>query len=229
MPRQLIHLIGGLVTALVLVLGIVTVTLPMLSQSASTHAQADQVAQTNAIYDAQLQALRAQQADFDTLRASLTELHAGIPDAALNDQVFEIIVDAALAARVTIVSASASEPTLWTPDVPQDAPAPAPESVDPTGDPDPTAASTDTTTRTATDSALSPERIVPFTLEVIAPDGETATAFLDQLRTAARLVRIDRAEYTGEEDPEDPEETVVRLKIQMHSFIYLVENREARR
>src|SRR5262249_18234374 len=102
MPRQLIHLAGGLAVVLVLVLGVTAGFLPLYSQSQTTHGDAARVPKTNDMYQAQLYALQVQQQTLGALQESLEELQRQIPSLPYNDQVFEAVLTAANAAGVEI-------------------------------------------------------------------------------------------------------------------------------
>lgn len=230
MSRQLINLAGGLAALVILALGIVLVALPMFGQARATDQQADEIAQTNDVYQIQVQTLRAQEADLPALEQQLGDLRAQIPATSLNDQVYELIGRAAEDTGVEVESVAATAPETWTaPTAPStdgsttetppvtpstEAPpaeTPTTETTDGAAVPDAAAATeaTDgaggetegTATGTETPAAeVDPQQAVPITITVTAEDATQAARFIDAVRGATRLLSIEHAVLTEEED-----------------------------
>lgn len=200
MQKQLINIVGALIVVLVLGLGIVLAAVPNISQSGTTHSEADNVAQTNDVYDIQVQSLRAQKKNIAELEASLAELRAEAPVRELNDEVFELIVNAAVATASTIESASAAEAEPWVDPLIElgvvDAAAEpvADDAAEEAADPAAPAEAETPAVVTVDESKLT----VPFTIAVTSANMTQAMAFVDALRTATRLVRIERVTLSQE-------------------------------
>ena len=95
MPKQLISVIGLIVTLGVVALAILLVAVPMWVQSLAVDTQTDGVANTNAIYQAQVDALEAEKERQDEIDASVAQLRTQIPGVNQLDDVFEVIGRAA--------------------------------------------------------------------------------------------------------------------------------------
>lgn len=223
MSRQLINLAGALAVIVILALGIALVALPMLSQAAATDKQAADTAQTNGIYEIQVATLREQESNHAQLQRDLAELRAEIPATALNDQIFEIVGAAAGATGAFVESVTAAEAEPWKPfgdDVTAEG-ATTPEATTPEATaPDATIPDAATAEATIPDAAgeaagseagaaeapasaeaeLDPQQVIPFTIVVIVPDAQRAAAFIDALRAADRLLTVEHAALTEEED-----------------------------
>lgn len=202
MPKQLITVIGLIVSLGVIAVGVALVALPMWVQSLAVDTQTATVANTNALYEAQVQGLEAEQARQDEIDASVAALRTQIPGSNQLDDVFEVIGRAAATAGVTIMSATAGEPAAFVERT--TATAPGAELV-PVATPEPEATGeaaadgTDGTTDAAAtdpnaapaapvDSPLTGRQQVDFTIQVTANDMAQATRFLDALRDGPRLV-----------------------------------------
>jgi hypothetical protein len=202
MPKQLITVIGLIVSLGVIALGIAVVALPMWVQSLSIDAETATVTDTNALYQAQVDALEAEQERQGEIEASVAALRTEIPATGRFDDVFEVIGRAAVAAGVTIVSATAgesaafvvrttaiepgAEPVAEVAAVPEDG-------ADGTTATDDTAVATDGTgadtgAAAPVDAPLSGRQQVDFTIQVTANDMAQATRFLDALRAGPRLL-----------------------------------------
>lgn len=196
MPKQLINIIGTLIVVLVVVLGVVLGVVPLSSQTGQVHTEATTVRQSNDIFDAQVRQLKA--VDKPELETRLAGLRKEIPEVALNDDVFELINSAAAATASTVESVTATEPESWvTPVIEGEEPAPAEEVPAPEDAPggDDTAAATEEAPVPA-EPAESPRKSLPFAIQVTAADMTSAAAFVDALRAAPRLVRIETVAFT---------------------------------
>lgn len=197
MPKQLINIIGTLVIVLVVVLGVVLGVVPLSSQTGQVHAEATTVRQSNDISDAQVRQLKAVKKP--ELESRLAGLRAEIPAVALNDDVFELINAAAAATASTVESVTVTEPEAWAmPVIEGEEPAPAaevPATEEASGEDD-TAAATDDAPVVPATPADSPRKSLPFAIQVTTADMTSAAAFVDALRAASRLVRIETVAFT---------------------------------
>lgn len=201
MPKQLISVIGLIVTLGVIALAVLLVALPMWVQASAVDTQTAGVASTNALYQVQVDALEAEKERQDEIDASVAQLRTQIPATNQLDDVFEVIGRAAESSGVTISSAtaggavafnertSATEPGAEPEPAP--APAPTPDPEDATGTDGATDATSGTTTeQPATGGTAAPDgrKQIDFTIAVTANDMAQATEFLDALRRGPRLL-----------------------------------------
>ena len=217
MSRQLINLAGGLAAVVILALGILLVALPMFGEAGATQQQADETAQTNDVYQIQVETLRGQQAELPDLERELAALRAQIPDTAHNDEVLELIGDAVATSGVSPETITAGDPETWTPPsvvADQDTAteeATAPPAADTAADAatdtaeggtDETSdgATSDDTTAGAEPTELEPQQVVTFTITVSTASAAQAMSFIDGLRDGDRLLSIEHAVLTEEED-----------------------------
>lgn len=225
MSKQLINLAGGLAVLVILALGVLLVALPMVSQTTSADQQADEIAQTNDVYEIQVQTLREQEAKLTDLERDLAELRAEIPATALNDQVIELVGAAFEETGVRVESVIATEPESWSAPAGEGTETSSAATPPPAGAPaapeDTAGGAEDATTdaaapapgsESAAEGALEAEQVVPFTIVVDAQDAAQATRFIDALRSATRLVRIEQAVLVEEED-------VLRLTVTARSLV----------
>lgn len=202
MPKQLITVIGLIVSLGVIAVGVALVALPMWVQSLAVDTETASVANTNALYEAQVQGLEAEQARQGEIDASVAALRTQIPASNQLDDVFEVIGRAAAKAGVTITSATAGEPAAFVErtaatepgaePVPVATPEPAPTGEAPADGTEATAdaAATDPSAAPAApvDAQLTGRQQVDFTIQVTANDMAQATRFLDALRDGPRLL-----------------------------------------
>ena len=204
MPKQLITVIGLVVSLGVVAVAVALVALPMWVQALGVDAQTATVAQTNALYQTQVDTLLVEQERQDEIDASVAGLRAEIPATNQLDDVFEVIGRAAAQSGVTISSATAGETVAFTERTAAtavgEATAAEPAAADPAegsatdGDVVEAAdgAAADATAADAAavdpDAALSGRQQVDFTILVTADDMAQATAFLDALRNGPRLL-----------------------------------------
>jgi hypothetical protein len=202
MPKQLITVIGLVISIGIVALGVVLVAVPMLLQSFSTDGQTASVAASNDVYETQLVALQeadTRQAEID---ASVATLRAQIPATGQLDDVFEVVGNAAAASGVTITSVTAGDSTVFvarksatdTADQPDPVASPSPDATtDPvapaegTSDGTLPAEGSVSTDESSTMTELSGRQQVDFTIQVKANDMNQVTAFLDALRAGPRL------------------------------------------
>jgi len=215
MNKQLITLVGGLVTAVVLILGVVLGVMPLVGGVFTAQDQQKQVADTNAVYEMEIATLQKQQESIAETEKSVATLTTQIPAAAELDGVFERISRAASAAGVDVVSATKGETTPYAARLGTDedaAAAPAPtETADAATDTtdaaaDVAGAASDATSAdaSAADPATAPasdDRMqVAISIQVIAPDIESAQKFLDGLRAGPRAIAFDDVTVTESTD-----------------------------
>jgi hypothetical protein len=196
MPKQLISIIGLIVTLGVVALAVLLVAVPMWVQSLAVDTQTASVANTNALYQVRVDALEAEKERQAEIDASVAQLRTQIPATNQLDDVFEVIGRAADSAGVTISTVTAGAPVGFVertsaiePGAEPEAPAPdesgtGEESTAPTAD---TGAGAD---QPATDAgaATSGRQQIDFAIIVTATDMAQATEFLDDLRSGPRLL-----------------------------------------
>ncbi len=194
MPKQLVTVLGLVVSLGVIALGVFLVALPLYFQAVGVDAQTATVANTNAIYQAQVDNLTAEAENLDQINADVAGLRSQIPATGQLDDVFEVVARAAEASGVSLTAITAGEQVAFTArtgategDAAAVAPAPAPT-------PEATEGATDTTTGT-TDAAAPVDPVVTagrqqvdFVISATAADMAQATAFLDALRAGPRLL-----------------------------------------
>ncbi|MBD3940687.1 hypothetical protein IF188_03110 [Microbacterium sp. NEAU-LLC] len=194
MPKQLVTVIGLIVSLGVIALGVFLVAMPLYFQAVGVDGQTATVASTNAIYQAQVDDLHEQEANLDQINSDVSQLRAQIPADGQLDDVFEVVGTAATDTGVQLTAVTAGEQVAFvtrTGATEGDAAtAPAPE---PT--PAATDAATDGTATGTVDAGGAVAGAVPdgrqqvdFTISATAPDMNTATAFLDELRAGPRLL-----------------------------------------
>ncbi|WP_193597241.1 hypothetical protein [Microbacterium sp. YJN-G] len=115
MTRQLITLIGALITVTVVALGVMLGVLPLVGRGLTALDQTDQARNTNAVYSSQIDALEEQKQRMPQIEAELAALRTQIPAAPLVDQVFAIIDASASAAGVRIDSITRGELAAFAP------------------------------------------------------------------------------------------------------------------
>ena len=199
MPKQLISVIGLIVTLGVVALAILLVAVPMWVQSLAVDTQTDGVANTNAIYQAQVDALEAEKERQDEIDASVAQLRTQIPGVNQLDDVFEVIGRAAESSSATITSATAGEAVPFV--VRTSAIEPGTEPIAPPADEgvseetETPAAEGDAGTDAGAGAApadpsapLTGRQQIDFTIIVTTNDMAQATAFLDDLRAGPRLL-----------------------------------------
>ena len=219
MTKQLITLIGALISAAVIVAAVLVGVVPLIGGVVSADSQREQVAATNAGFEKQIASLTTQKANLADIQGAVTQLRGQIPEQQLLNQVFERISRAATDAGVTVTDASRGDlETFAARTGSKDAaaataaPAPAPTPTPTTGTPidaakgtagqaNANAAATDaangaTPTTGAPDPAASTRQQVQLSIRISAPDIASTFAFLDGLRAGPRAIAIDTATTT---------------------------------
>lgn len=212
MTRQLINLIGGLVTVLVLVAGVVLIGLPMYSGAQAAGKEADDVARGNATQQIVIDGLRVQEAQFDQLEDDVAQLRRQIAVEPRVDDVVALALAAVSAQGGTLDSVSATEAVPFAVRVDEQAPAPAAEADPGTADASATDENADAKTDGAADataaasapaaaaaSGADTQLQVPVTLAMTAPSVEAATSIVDALRRGPRVLAVTQATTTSEE------------------------------
>jgi hypothetical protein len=200
MPRQLINVIGIVISLGVIALGVFLVAVPLYAQALDVASQTATVQTTNQLYQTEVDRLSAEQERQAEIDASVASLRAQLPATANLDDVFEIVASAATATGVRIQAITAgsaaefvprTDPTLGVDAPVAQAPAEAPTAEAPAAespaDLAQTEASAGATTGDVTAAAASRQQI-DFTISVVAADINQVTAFLDALRSGPRLL-----------------------------------------
>ena len=194
MPKQLVTVLGLVVSLGVIALGVFLVALPLYFQAVGVDAQTATVANTNAIYQAQVDNLTAEAENLDQINADVAGLRSQIPATGQLDDVFEVVARAAEASGVSLTAITAGEQVAFTAR---------------TGATEGDAAAVAARSRPDTggdrgrdrhhdrnDGCRSPRRPVvtagrqqvDFVISAQAADMAQATAFLDALRAGPRLL-----------------------------------------
>ncbi|HWU27480.1 MAG TPA: hypothetical protein VN041_00105 [Microbacterium sp.] len=219
MTKQLITLIGALISAAVIVVAVLVGVVPLIGGVVSADGQREQVAATNAGFEKQIASLTTQKANLADIQGAVTQLRGQIPEQQLLNQVFERISRAATDAGVTVTDASrgdletfvartGSKDAAAATAAPTPAPTPTPTTGTPidavkgtAGQANANAAATDaangaTPTTGAPAPAASTRQQVQLSIRVSAPDIASTFAFLDGLRAGPRAIAIDTATTT---------------------------------
>lgn len=226
MNKQVITMLGALVTAVILVIGVLVGVVPLVGGVFAANQQRVEVEATNRIYETQLSMLKQQQERIDEINDSVAELRMRVPTMPDLDQVFERVAIAARSADATVgaINRGSAAPYEARPDKEKDdnaAPAPAEEDsaasehssegssgshaeADPaSGGKGPDQAS-DASASTESAFGIVDEngnhltgRIqIALSFHVVAPSIKSAHAFLDGLREGKRAIAIDTATIT---------------------------------
>lgn len=200
MPKQLITVIGLIVSLGIIALGVVLVAIPMLLSSFTVDGQTASVATSNDVYQAQVDGLKEEEARQDEINASVAVLQSQIPVTGQLDDVFEVVATAAGASGVTITSITAGDTAAFVVRTSATEPSTDPNAADAaaqadaTPSPDPSAAAVEGTAAdtgaTTPDAAAAGRQQVDFSIQVKATDMNQVTAFLDALRSGTRLFSI---------------------------------------
>jgi len=197
MPKQLITVIGLVISLGIIALGVFLVALPLYLQSVSVAAQTATVAQTNAIYQTQVDLLRQEETRQAEIEASVGALRSQIPAVPQLDDAFEVIAGAAQTTGVAIEAVTAGEITDFV-----ERTGPVEAGVDATGPAATTEGGAATEGESDGDGATPPpdgtaaeeqsttasRQQVPFEIRVVGADMGQVTAFLDALRAGPRLL-----------------------------------------
>lgn len=212
MTKQLITLIGALVSLLVVVVAVMLGVVPLVSGALAAYGQRQQVASTNAAYETQIDALTDQLQRLDEVEDSVALLRTGIPQTALLNEVFERISLSEAAAGVRVESVTTADPTPYTARTgtredpasaaAQPAPAQAKGAADPTTPIDATQEAAGQVPGAAAGSpdgasVASTRRQIELSVRVTASDMPSVFVFLDGLRAGPRAIAIDQVTVTG--------------------------------
>ena len=210
MPKQLINLIGVLVSVAILALGVFLVAMPLVTQGLGVSAQTQQVAQTNALYQTQVDALNKAKQNKAQTDAAVAALRAQIPATPRLDEVFDLVARASQSSGVTIASVTAGTPapfvartdtTSLNDQKASPAPAPSPtaaaggvvgQAQQTAGAANAQATQTNAAAGTAvngvTGTSSQTRTQIDFAISVTANDMNQVTGFLDALRAGPRLL-----------------------------------------
>ena len=196
LPKQLINLLGIVVSAAVLLAGLALGALPMWNESQSTEDSIRSVAQNNTIYDTQVSRLRAATEDIDTITADVRALRAEIPAREAIDDIHELADKAAAAVGGRVLTVRPGDSGAFGADGDDPAPAPAEtENADaaPAQETEPPAEPP--TTDAAEETSL--QQQIPITIEVRVTDPVMASQFLANFIAGPRLVTVQTATVEG--------------------------------
>ncbi|MFJ6677818.1 hypothetical protein ACIQLK_01660 [Microbacterium sp. NPDC091382] len=209
MTKQLVNLIGAVVSVGILLAGALLFALPQFTGAQRISADAASVEQSNATQQAVLDGLAAQAADMTALDAEVAKLRRVVPASVRADDIVQLAADAASTQGGKVVAVTVGETTPFA--------ARTAEAAAGTAD---GAAATETTTETteqtqesdaaptdapaAADGTAVPAgdgpQQVSITLSISAPDSTKATAVIDELRKGPRAVAITNAGITTDDD-----------------------------
>lgn len=196
LPKQIINLLGAVLAVAILIAGGALIALPMYGGAQATEAGTRTVAQTNDIYDIQVSQLAAEAESIDETTADVAALRAEIAKIPQLDDVYELVITAAQDTAAVIVRVSAADAETWIPRSGLD-PAGQAVEVEPAAEPDAEAEipagdsaepPADPASESAVDTAESPQRQVPVTIEVAIADAAAAAEFIDALGMGPRLL-----------------------------------------
>lgn len=190
MPKQLITLIGLVVSLAVVTLGVVVIAVPLYLESVSVDAQTATVGSTNDVYQTQVDYLTEESERQNEIDDSVAALHAQIPMRGQLDDVFEVVGNAAAAAGVVIVSVTAGDAIPFVARTGVDDPGAAVESAEPAVPEDVQPEAGTEGVAGASDVEEKPmdgRQQVDFSIAVTATDMNQVAAFLDALRAGPRL------------------------------------------
>lgn len=122
MTKQLITLIGAVVSIAIVALAIVFGVLPLAGQSFTALGSTSQVAATNVAYQSQIEELQKQKQRKNEIDASVEALRGQIPASPELDQVFDIVARSAQESGATLTSATRGDLVAF---APRQAPVPA--------------------------------------------------------------------------------------------------------
>lgn len=213
MPKQLINLIGILVSVAVLALGVFLVAMPLATQALAVNGQAQHVAQTNMLYQAQVDALTKAKANKAETDAAVVALRAQIPASPQLDQVFDLVARASESTGATITSVTAGTQAAFVATTsastaggsqPQPAPSPSPsataagivgqaqqdrnQSNAQTAQTNAALGASTAAGAAGTGASGQSRTQIPFAIVITATNMDQATAFLDALRSGPRLL-----------------------------------------
>lgn len=222
MTKSLITLIGALVSIAIVVLAVAFGVLPLVGQSFAAMDGTVQAQAANSTYETQIAELQKEKARKGEIDASVEALRAQIPSEPDLDAAFDVIANAAVSGGGMITSSTRGDLAPYVPRTapvpagpaateqtkvqPKTAPTPQPTTGGVIGDAKNTATQADAAaaqTAQSADggsSASAPaaqgdagREQIPITVSVNVPDINGAVAFLDGLRSASRVLAVDKA------------------------------------
>jgi hypothetical protein len=224
LSKQLINLLGIVLVLAIVVAGVAVLALPLYSQAKTTDLAVADVTQTNDVYALQVQQLKADEARIDEISASVALLRSEITALPQLDDVHALVESAASESEATVVSVIAADPVPWLPrtvvsfsygDAAAAPEAAAPEGAAPVA---PESTDGDTTEGEQADSSgaetgegtaegggeptevVPPQQQVPIVITVEVADAAAAAAFIDALDAGPRLLGIESAVLSDEDD-----------------------------
>lgn len=217
--KQLINLLGIVLVLAIVVAGVVVLALPLYSQAKSTDLAVSDVTQTNDVYALQVEQLKADEARIDEISASVSLLRDGITALPQLDDVHELVVAAAADAEAAVVSVIAADPVEWLPrtvvsfsygdgaaTTEETAPAATESDDGAAAEGAPADSSAEGTGQSPAEGGDEPtdaaptQQQVPVVITVEVADAAAAAAFIDALGAGPRLVGVESAVLSDEDD-----------------------------
>ena len=205
LPKEIINVLGILVTVAIVAVGVVLIAVPLFTAALSQASAVAQAATANAASQAQIDRLKTAQQNLSATTAHVAELRRQIPVANDFDDVFQAVNAAARAAGATVTSVQPGTPITYAVRTAaaaaaaaagtngSSAPAPSPS-------PSPSAHSNATSSGVSTGGPTTPQagtqQQVPVTIIVNVPNAKSSAAFLDALATGPRIVTVSHAALT---------------------------------
>lgn len=208
LPKEIINVLGIVVTVAIVVVGVVLIALPLFSAALSQASAVAQAATGNATSQSQIDRLKAATQDLPATTSHVAQLRTQVPVANDFDDVFQVVNAAAGAAHATLTSVQPLASVTYTTRTAtvaaaaatatngSSAPAPAPS-------PSPSAPSSSASTGTgpsagaSTTHAGGARQQVPVTVTVTVPDAKSAAVFLDALSHGPRIVTVSHTTLTS--------------------------------
>jgi hypothetical protein len=210
--KSLVNVIGGAVTAGILLLGVLVGALPLWSNANATMKSADDVAMQNQTQQAVLDGLTAQAAELDSVQREVDALHLELPMNERTEDLVEIAGVAAYRVGATLVAVRPADAAAFAPRTPEVVAAETGVELEAAASEpavDPTTGEAVTEDSGAADAAAVPDpaaapadgpQQLTVTVEFDAPDVATATALVDALRAGPRLVSVTGVTVQTEDD-----------------------------
>jgi hypothetical protein len=203
-PKQFVNILGIVAVVVVLVAGIAMIALPMYGAARTTDAETATVAQTNSIYEIQVARLTAEAETIDDTIAHVDDLRREITVIPKRDDIYEIVVEAALETGASLTSVTTSELQPFVPPgaAEQEEAAPVEETpAEETASTEGAASSGAETGATAevveAETGDSLQEQVPVAIVVTVSDADEAAEFIDALGSGPRLLAPVDATYGG--------------------------------
>jgi len=221
--KSLITLIGALVSIAIVVLAVVFGVLPLVGQAFTALGSTAQAGTTNSTYETQIANLKKEKARKAEIDTSVEALRGQIPATADLDAAFDVIANSAVGVGGLVTNSTRGDLAPYAPRVapvqagpaaaeqakvqPTPAPTPQPTAGGVVGDAQNTAAQANAnaaqTSQGANGGSATPapaaappgagRQQIPISTSVSVPDLNAAVAFLDGLRSASRVLAVDKA------------------------------------